>query len=195
MFTNAAKDFNDTQRQAVFDLGTRSMLDIQCSNLVNPVCEWLGSIYEPKSREFVIPGRGRLPLDEESVFDTLGVPMGHIPVPYMVDNDVQERLFPNMFPGHEAIPLTTTLATSLAATRSSGDVFKRKCLMLLISTVFAPTTSTRPSNRCFPILVGLFLFFFIAPVYSKCMVILVHITWQFKYFIHGKSNTQYMATF
>ena len=78
MFTDAAKDFNDTQRQAVVELGMRSMLDIQCSNLVNPVCEWLGSIYEPKSREFVIPGRGRLPLDEESVFDTLGVPMGHI---------------------------------------------------------------------------------------------------------------------
>src|ERR1043165_7845630 len=154
MLPDLAKDFDDNQRKAVVDMGMRSMLDVQCSNLVNPVCEWLGSIYEPKSREFVIPGRGRLPLDEDSVFDTLGVPRGHILVPYKVDNNVQERLFPDMLPGLEAIPLTTTLATSLAATRSSGDVFKRKCLMLLISTVFAPTTLTRPSNMCFPILVG-----------------------------------------
>ena len=100
----------------------------------------------PKSREFVIPSQGRLPLDEDSVFDTLGVPRGHILVPYKVDNVAQERLFQNIFPDHESIPLTSTLATSLGATRSSGDVFKRKCLMLLISTVFAPTTSTRPSD-------------------------------------------------
>uniref|UniRef100_A0A453BL27 Uncharacterized protein n=1 Tax=Aegilops tauschii subsp. strangulata TaxID=200361 RepID=A0A453BL27_AEGTS len=34
----------------------------------------------------------------------------------------------------------------------SGDDFKRKLLMDLISNFFAPTTSLRPNSRCFPIL-------------------------------------------
>src|SRR4051812_31145912 len=93
MYAQLIKDFDDNQKQAVIDMGMKSMLDVKCTNLVNPVCEWLGSIYEPKSREFVIPGRGRLLLDEESIFETLGVPKGTLVVPYRVDSDAQQRLF------------------------------------------------------------------------------------------------------
>ena len=41
----------------------------------------------------MIPGRGRLPLDEESVFCTLGVLRGEIKVPYEVNNKIEEALF------------------------------------------------------------------------------------------------------
>ncbi|XBJ16797.1 hypothetical protein VPH35_008350 [Triticum aestivum] len=63
-------------------MGMQALMDVRCKNLVNPVRDWLGEIYDPASREFVILGRGRLPLDEESVFCTLGVPRGEIKVPY-----------------------------------------------------------------------------------------------------------------
>ncbi|XBH76473.1 hypothetical protein VPH35_103101 [Triticum aestivum] len=116
--------FSDDQKGAAAEMGMQSMMAVRCTNLVNLVCDWLGEIYDPASREFVIPGRGRLPLNEESVFCTLGVPRGHTKVPY-------------------------------EAMTTHGDVFKMKLLMYLISAVFAPTTSLRPSNKCFPILAKL----------------------------------------
>ncbi|VAH24757.1 unnamed protein product [Triticum turgidum subsp. durum] len=74
--------FSGDQKGAAAEMGMQSMTAVRCTNLVNPVCDWLGEIYDPASREFVIPGCGRLPLNEESVFCTLGVPRGHIKVPY-----------------------------------------------------------------------------------------------------------------
>ncbi|XBJ16395.1 hypothetical protein VPH35_008044 [Triticum aestivum] len=52
------------------------------------------------------------------------------------------------------MPNTTFLADSLQAMTTHGEVFKMKLLMYLISAVFTPTTSLRPSNKCFPILVN-----------------------------------------
>ncbi|XBJ01669.1 hypothetical protein VPH35_021266 [Triticum aestivum] len=133
----------------------QALMDFRCKNLVNPVCDWLGEIYEPASREFVIPGRGRLSLDEESVFCMLGVPRGEIKVPYEVNNTIEETLFARLFPGMTSTPNTTVLANSLEGMKSHGEVFKMKLLMYLISAIFAPTTSLRPSNECFPILAKL----------------------------------------
>ena len=135
-------------------MGMQSLMAVRCMNLVNLVCDWLGEIYEPASREFVIPGRGRLPLNEESLFCTLGVPRGHIKVPYEVNNEIEQELFPRLFLGSESMPNTSAVADSLQAMTTHGDVFKMKLLMYLISAVFAPTTSLRPSNKCFPILVN-----------------------------------------
>ncbi|VAH14311.1 unnamed protein product [Triticum turgidum subsp. durum] len=122
--TTLTDRFTDDQKGAAAEMGMQALMNVRCTNLVNPVCDWLGEIYDPASREFVIPGRGRLPLNEESVFCTLGVPRGQMKVPY------------------------ETMTTH-------GDVFKMKLLMYLISAVFAPTTSLRPSNKCFPILAKL----------------------------------------
>ena len=135
-------------------MGMQALMNVRCTNLVNPVCDWLGEIYDPASREFVIPGRGRLPLNEESVFCTLGVPRGQMKVPYEVNNDIEQALFPHLFPGLESMPNTSVLADSLQAMTTHDKVFKMKLLMYLISAVFAPTTSLRPSNKCFPILVN-----------------------------------------
>ncbi|XP_037441587.1 uncharacterized protein LOC119309768 [Triticum dicoccoides] len=153
--TTLTKGFTDDQKGATSEMGLQALMDVRCMNLVNPVCDWLGEIYYPASREFVIPGRERIPLDEESVFCTLGVPRGEIKVPYEVNNKIEKVLFPRLFPGMASMPNTTVLATSLEGTTTHGEVFKMKLLMHLISSVFAPTTSLRPSNKCFPILAKL----------------------------------------
>ncbi|XBH67261.1 hypothetical protein VPH35_095668 [Triticum aestivum] len=136
-------------------MGMQALMDVRCKNLVNPVCDWLGEIYDTASREFVIPGCGRLLLDEEFVFCTLGVPRGEIKVPYEVNNKIEETLFARLFPGMASMPNTTVLAISLEGMKTHVEVFKMKLLMYLISAVFAPNTSLRPSNKCFPILVKL----------------------------------------
>ncbi|XBI05039.1 hypothetical protein VPH35_133244 [Triticum aestivum] len=113
--------FTDDQKGAAAEMGMQALMDVRCTNLVNPVCDWLGEIYEPASREFVIPGRGRLPLNEESVFCTLGVPRGHIKVPYEVNNEIEEALFSRLFPGLESMLNTSALADSLQAMTTHGD--------------------------------------------------------------------------
>ncbi|XBH83643.1 hypothetical protein VPH35_072013 [Triticum aestivum] len=153
--TALTNKFTDDQKGAAAEMGMQSMMVVRCTNLVNPVCDWLAEIYKPASREFVIPGHGRLPLNEESVFCTLGVPRRHIKVPYEVNNEIEEALFSRLFPGSESMPNTSAVADSLQAMTMHGDVFKMKLLMYLISAVFAPTTSFRPSNKCFPILADL----------------------------------------
>ncbi|VAI82975.1 unnamed protein product [Triticum turgidum subsp. durum] len=80
--TTLTDRFTDDQKGAAAEMGMQALMNVRCMNLVNHVCDWLGEIYDPASREFVIPGRGRLPLNEESVFCTLGVPRGQIKVPY-----------------------------------------------------------------------------------------------------------------
>ncbi|KAI4963003.1 hypothetical protein ZWY2020_020535 [Hordeum vulgare] len=50
------------------------------------------------------------------------------------------------------MPNKSMIATLLKKMKTHGDVFKMKLLMYLILFVFVPTTSLRPSNRCFPIL-------------------------------------------
>ncbi|XBI12788.1 hypothetical protein VPH35_139606 [Triticum aestivum] len=136
-------------------MGMRTLMNLLCTNLNNSVCDWLGRTYNPASKEFVIPRRGRIPLDEDAVYCTLGVPNGGVDVPYKVDREIQDRLFPEMFPGMTSMPLTSVAATMLAEMDSSGEEFKRLLLMYLISTVFAPTTSTHLSSRCFPVLANI----------------------------------------
>ena len=154
-------------------MGMQALMNVRCANLVNPVCDWLGEIYDPASREFVIPGRGRLPLNEESVFCTLGVPRGHIKVPYEVNNEIEEALFARLFPRLESMSNTSVLADSLQAMTTHGDIFKMKLLMYLISAVFAPTISLRASNKCFPILVNdpSFLLYFPSILWLRCHVL------------------------
>ncbi|XBH68581.1 hypothetical protein VPH35_096695 [Triticum aestivum] len=152
--TILTEGFTDEQKGAAAEMGMQALMDVRCKNLVNPLCDWLGEIYDTASREFVIPGRGRLPLDEESVFCTLGVPHGEIKVPYEVNNKIEETLFARLFPGTTSMPNTTVQANSLESMKTHGEVLKMKLLMYLISAVFAPTTSLRPSNKCLPILVN-----------------------------------------
>ncbi|XP_044360375.1 uncharacterized protein [Triticum aestivum] len=152
--TILTEGFTDEQKGDVGEMEMQALMDVWCKNLVNPVCDWLSEIYDPASREFMVPGRGRLSLDEESMFCTLGVPYGEIKVPYEVNNKTREAMFARLCPGMASMPNTTVLATSLEGMKTHGEVFKMKLLMYLISAVFVPTTSLRPSDKCFPILMN-----------------------------------------
>ncbi|KAM3242487.1 hypothetical protein ACQJBY_054874 [Aegilops geniculata] len=153
--TELYNEFNDDQKAAADTMGMRTLMNLLCTNLNNSVCDWLGRTYNPASKEFFIPRRGRIPQDEDAVYCTLGVPNDGVDVPYKVDREIQDRLFPEMFPGMTSMPLTSVAATMLAEMDSSGEEFKRLLLMYLISTVFAPTTSTHLSSRCFPVLANI----------------------------------------
>jgi hypothetical protein len=52
------------QKKAVKEMNFSSMLDIKCHHLHYPLIKWLTGKYDKYSHEFVIPGRGRIPLNE-----------------------------------------------------------------------------------------------------------------------------------
>jgi hypothetical protein len=133
------------------DLG--SMLDIKCHVLHNPLISWLAPLYDSHSREFVIQGRGRIPLNADSVYRTLGLPRGDIPVVYAMDSVIEARLGPLLFPGHSSTPKITGVFTMLSEMTQYDDIFKQVWMMYLVCTLLAPTTSNKVSNRCYPILV------------------------------------------
>lgn len=94
-------------------MGMLSLMNICWTNLHSPVCDCVAKIYDIESQSYVIPGRGRIPLDEESVLNTLCVPRGCIDVPYKVGHEVEPRLCAGMFPGSERMPSRPLLVTWL----------------------------------------------------------------------------------
>lgn len=155
--TELNKRFTSNQKAAAADMGMLPLMNIVSKNLHNPVCDWLARKYDPETKSFVIPGGGQIPLDEEYVYNTLGVPLGLRDVPYKVDPKIEDRLSSEMFPGMAKMPHTTALGELVRQMKTCDVPFKRKLLMFLVSSVFAPTTATNASNRCFPILVWIFI--------------------------------------
>ena len=96
-----------SQKTTFVLLELESMLDIKCDTLHTPVINWLGPLYDKHTREFVIPGRGRIPLNELTVFRTLGIPLGTVLVLYYIDKDLQATLGPHLFPHDSITPAAT----------------------------------------------------------------------------------------
>lgn len=136
------------------------MNHITCANLDNNLCLWLGHRYDPGTRSLVIPGHGRIKLDEALVFCTLGVPKGDIPVPYGIDHKLQASIFAWLFPDHDGHqPKVQDLWEMLSNMKTHGPRFKMIYLMYLVCAVLAPTTSYRASNRVYPVMVFPFFSF------------------------------------
>lgn len=114
--------------------------------------EWLAGLYDPESREVVIPGRGRIPVNEESVHRVMGVPRGGEDVPYSLPTEVDIELGAELF-GDLGYALKTTKLLELITGSVNFDTkFKRMWLMLVGNTVIAPTTSNKISPRWYGVL-------------------------------------------
>jgi hypothetical protein len=136
-------------------MGTAPFLDIKCEYLHNTLVAWFVRLYNPERRGFVIPGRGFIPLTELSVHEMLGIPNGSIEVKFEVDYETEDEVAEELFPGEGTRPRITTVATSIIEHRDADDTFKKLWLIYIVSTVLVPTTDTRISNKCYPMLVSL----------------------------------------
>ena len=142
------------QRRAISEMGFGSLLDIKCHTLHNPLIFWLVKLYDPESRELVIPTRGRIPLSEDSVERIMGIPHGSDDVIYRVDSEVQDRLVGVLFGKDVRTPKTTRVCEIIGETRVADGRFKRLWMMYAICTLLSPTSLNKVSNRVYPILVG-----------------------------------------
>ena len=129
------------QKDAVSAMDFGSLLNIKCKHLHYGVIKWFAGRYDKYSRDFVIPGRGRIPLDGASVYRTLGLPRGTEPVMYAVDADIEARLSAFLFPEDGPTPLTSRVFSILKGMRTWEKKFKQIWLMYVAFAILAPTTS------------------------------------------------------
>ncbi|KAM0866443.1 hypothetical protein ACQ4PT_042611 [Festuca glaucescens] len=146
---------SQVQGDAVAEMELETMLGIKCHCLNNKLITWFAGLYDKHTQEFVIPGRGRIPLDEDSVFRTLGLPYGTEPLVYAVDSTAEAALAPILFPADGSTPLTSRVYTILKDMTESGVPFKQIFVMYVISTVLSPTTRNHVSNRCYHVMANI----------------------------------------
>ncbi|KAE8811722.1 hypothetical protein D1007_11522 [Hordeum vulgare] len=146
------KHINEDQRAAIREMGTGLFLDIKCGYLHKTVVTWFTRLYQPGRRGFVVHRRGFIPLTEESVHKILGIPRGDIDVKYEADYDNEDEIVSCLFPGVSSRPKITTVASKIMNNNNADATFKKLWLIYIVSTVLAPTTDTRISNNCYPML-------------------------------------------
>ncbi|KAM0870361.1 hypothetical protein ACQ4PT_040052 [Festuca glaucescens] len=142
----------EDQARAIEEMELDILLEIKCHCLNNKLINWFASLYDKNTQEFVIPGRGRIPLDEEYVYHTLGLPYGTNPVIYSVDREVEASLGALLFSADSSTPTTSRVYQILKDMTDSGDAFKQIFVMYIISTVLSPTSRNRVSNKCYPVM-------------------------------------------
>ena len=143
------------QKDEVVKMDFGSLLDIKCHTLNYFLIKWFAGRYEKHSREFIIPGRGRIPLNRDSVYRTLGLPRGSDPVVYDLDAKIEARLAPVLFPEDGSAPSRTRVFEILKEMKLADVGFKQIWLMFVVSTILAPTTSIFVSSRCYPVMVSI----------------------------------------
>ncbi|XBI49498.1 hypothetical protein VPH35_113052 [Triticum aestivum] len=148
----ACKYMNDDRKGAIDDMDLTSLRNIQCDHLFNNLSVWLADLYDPNSREVVVPGRGRLPVNEEYVHRVMGVPRGGNDVPYNLPSETDIELGLELFGELGYAPKMTDLVDLIKGSENSDDTFKRMWLLLAGNTVIAPTTSNKVSPRWYAVL-------------------------------------------
>ncbi|KAI4997492.1 hypothetical protein ZWY2020_052834 [Hordeum vulgare] len=146
------KHINEDQRAAIRDMGTGALLDIKCGYLHNTLVTWFTRQYHSGRKGFVVPRRGFIPLTEESVHKILDIPRGDIEIKYEADYDNEDEIASSLFPGDGRRPKITTVVTAIINNNNGDASFKKLWLIYIVSTVLAPTTDTRISNKCYPML-------------------------------------------
>jgi hypothetical protein len=161
------RHLTDLQKDAVRLMDLGPMLDIKCITLHNPLIYWFAKLYDKITQEFVVPSRGRIPLNEAAARCTLGLPIGSVPIPYRTDGRLEHSLAPVVFPQDSKTPTTSRVWEIPKEMTDDGDIFKQIYIMYLVSTVLSPMTRNHVSNRCYPIMVGYSSFI----AYVSCKII------------------------
>ncbi|KQK20258.2 hypothetical protein BRADI_1g53476v3 [Brachypodium distachyon] len=145
-------DLTEDKKTVIRGMFLGSFLDIKCEVLHNYLVDYVARSYDSSSRSFVFPGRGVLPLTAQSVHEVLGAPNGPDDVPYHEDHALEDELVPNLFGIGNSRPKVSDVAKAIIACEVADDRFKRLWLIYVVSTCLAPTTDTKISNKCYPML-------------------------------------------
>jgi hypothetical protein len=152
--------------------GLGSFLDIKCGHLHNPVINWFVRCYNPARRAFVVPCRGVIPLTEESVHIMTGLLRGQVAMKYYADYNLEADVAARLFPEGSNRPKVSDTGKLLEQHTEADDTFKELWMLYIVSTIVVPTTETKMSNSCYPMLVIIYVcVFFLCVCFSICFIL------------------------
>uniref|UniRef100_A0ACD5Z769 Uncharacterized protein n=1 Tax=Avena sativa TaxID=4498 RepID=A0ACD5Z769_AVESA len=154
-FVKIYENLTEDQKAVVAVMELDSMLDIKCFYLHAGLIKWLARLYVMSTREFVILGRRRIPLDDRSAFRTLGLPIGSDEVFYGVDADVEARLGAILFPDDVSTPFIARVCQLLVDMIASNDTFKQMFVLFLVCTILRPTTRNHINNMVYRVMANI----------------------------------------
>jgi hypothetical protein len=77
-------------------------------------------------------------------------------VKYFADHNLEADIGAQLFPGGSSRPRVSEIDKMIEEHKEGGVIFKQLWMIFVVSTVVAPTTDVRISNRCYPMLVSPF---------------------------------------
>ncbi|KAM0915177.1 hypothetical protein ACQ4PT_011068 [Festuca glaucescens] len=84
-----------------------------------------------------------------------GLPRGQLEVNYYVDYELEVVIAARLFPGGSIRPKVSDLARMVEQYEGADDSFKELWILFIMSTLVAPTTANKMSNKCYPMLVDI----------------------------------------
>jgi hypothetical protein len=136
------------------DLITKSdfgdIILMKCSKLIPELCRFLLASFDPVRCVLDFGDRGRIPVTVQSFAKVLGVPIGSSPVPYYADPKSTTAIL-EMLGIHDGVqPTVTYLEKELGPEQPADDLYLKKFVIYMISSIFAPTTGIKVSPKCYP---------------------------------------------
>ncbi|KAM0856499.1 hypothetical protein ACQ4PT_049106 [Festuca glaucescens] len=84
-----------------------------------------------------------------------GLPQGQLEVKYYADYELEAVIAARLFPGGSTRPKVSDLAKMVEQYVGADESFKELWMLFIMSTVVAPTTDNKMSNKCYPMLVNI----------------------------------------
>lgn len=144
------KAMTKPQRDLIINSEFGGFLNMKCSKLIPELCRFLMDCFNPDRCELDFGPRGRVPGTVQSIHRIMGVPMGSIPVAYQMDSQSTGVIMEMFGIPNGRQPSITSVETQLGPTYPANNDYLRKFTIFSVSTVFAPTTCTRVSPKCYP---------------------------------------------
>ena len=138
------------QVKLVTDADFGGLANIKCSRLYPDLCKYLMQCFNPTTCELVFPGRGSIPVDEESVYQVLGVPWGNKEVTYELNQDSVAYMLRQMGHNNSKQPTFKFLEKKIIERKTADWTYLRLWTVYAMCSVVAPTTGTHISPRIYP---------------------------------------------
>ncbi|KAM0860371.1 hypothetical protein ACQ4PT_046598 [Festuca glaucescens] len=131
------------------------LLEIKCSKLQPDLCRFLMESFDSASCCLVFPGRGSIPITEDSVHQVIGVPRGKIEVLYELNADAIKFMKEEIGVAGKKQPTIKSLEKKLLTMNKADSKYLRLFITYAMCSVLAPTTGVHISPRIYPSLINI----------------------------------------
>ncbi|KAM0856296.1 hypothetical protein ACQ4PT_049218 [Festuca glaucescens] len=139
------------QRIAILKMDLGGLLNIGACTMPVDLSQWVMKCYDHVKSELVIPNRGKIPVDAESVSRVWGLPNSGLKVCYEMKMDIIKAINEEYgFPGTNAPEKTAWCKMIKDMNGAADDRFLQAWAIVAFDCFLAPTTGLKVSPRCYP---------------------------------------------